>query len=140
MRAQVNGLEKKSYLVFHPSHLLVKAFVTPLVLTRPVPSIKSDRLFQACNFIKMKLQHRCFSVNIGKSSRKSTLKSISKRLPLHLIRLTIFLRFSGSQLLHCLLHALSRTLIRKQQQPPNITKNITFKQKRTFFLIMVTFE
>ena len=37
---------------------------------------KSVQIFQACNFIKKKLQHRYFLVNIGKSLRAPILKNI----------------------------------------------------------------
>ena len=37
-------------------------------------------LFYACNFIKKRLQHRCFSVNIAKFLRPPILKKICKRL------------------------------------------------------------
>ena len=48
LRTQVNGLEKNSYL----SHLLVKVFVTPLILTHPSISIKFDQ-----PLISLKLTH-----------------------------------------------------------------------------------
>ena len=35
---------------------------------------------KACNFIKKRLQHRCFSLNIAKSLRTPFLKNIRKRL------------------------------------------------------------
>ena len=38
---------------------------------------------QACNFIKKRLQHNCFAVNIGKFLRTSNLKSICERLLLY---------------------------------------------------------
>ena len=43
--------------------------------------------FQAlrpCNFIKKRLQHRCFPVNIAKFLRKLILKNICQRLPLEI--------------------------------------------------------
>ena len=36
--------------------------------------------FQGGNFIKMRLQHRCFPVNIAKFLRTPILKNISKQL------------------------------------------------------------
>ena len=35
---------------------------------------------RVCNFIKKRLQHRCFHMNIAKSLRAPILKSICKRL------------------------------------------------------------
>ena len=37
---------------------------------------------KACNFIKKRLQPRCFPVNIAKFLRAVILKNISERLPL----------------------------------------------------------
>ena len=39
---------------------------------------------QACNFIKKRLEHRCFSVNIVKCLRTPILKNTCKRLPLQI--------------------------------------------------------
>ena len=41
---------------------------------------------------------------------------------------------------YCLLYTLSGALFRKKGQPPNITKNITFKEKETLFLIIGIFK
>ena len=37
-------------------------------------------VFQPCNYIEKKLQHRCFPVNIAKSLKKSILKNVCERL------------------------------------------------------------
>ena len=37
-------------------------------------------VLQACNFVKKRLQHRCFPVDIAKFLRTPILKSISERL------------------------------------------------------------
>ena len=39
---------------------------------------------QACNFLKKRLQHRCFLVHIAKFLRTPLLKNICERLLLHL--------------------------------------------------------
>ena len=39
---------------------------------------------KACNFIKKRLQHNCFPVNIGKFLKTPILKNICERLLLHL--------------------------------------------------------
>ena len=45
--------------------------------------------FQACNFIKKRLQHWCFPVNIAKILRTAILKNICERLLLKLTTLTV---------------------------------------------------
>ena len=42
------------------------------------------RCYNFCNFIRKRLQHRCFPVNIAKFLRKPILKNICERLLLHL--------------------------------------------------------
>ena len=49
---------------------------------------------QACNFIKKRLQHRCFALNIVKFSRTPILKNICKRLLLDLKELINHVTFS----------------------------------------------
>ena len=46
---------------------------------------------KACNFIKKKLQHKCFPVKFAKFLRAATLKNMYEKLPLHL---NIFCQFS----------------------------------------------
>ena len=41
--------------------------------------------FQVCNFIKKRLQHRCFPVNIAKFLKTPNLKNIWERLLMHVI-------------------------------------------------------
>ena len=40
-------------------------------------------VLKTCNLIQKRLQHRCFSVNIAKSLKKTILKNICKRLLLY---------------------------------------------------------
>ena len=48
---------------------------------------------QACNFIKKRLQHRCFLVNIAKFLRTPILKNICEQLVLRVFPLWQFARF-----------------------------------------------
>ena len=49
-----------------------------------------------CSFIKKRLQHRCFPVNIAKSARTPNLKNICTRLLLHLFSLSFLYRINLS--------------------------------------------
>ena len=57
----------KKFAIFTGKHLFES-------LSNKVPGL------QACNFIKKRLQHRCFPVNIAKRLRTSILKNICERL------------------------------------------------------------
>ena len=51
-----------------------------------IMSVKGQRFpLTACNFIKKRLQHRCFPVNVAKFLRTSILKNICERLLLKFI-------------------------------------------------------
>ena len=59
------------------------------------PISRSSRLevfFQACNFIKKSLQHRCFPVNIAKFLWAPILKNVCERLLLYFIIIVIDLK------------------------------------------------
>ena len=60
----------KNFAVFTSKHLCWRLFLIKL---------------QTCNFIKKRLQHRYFPVNIAKFLRTSTLKNICERLLLILV-------------------------------------------------------
>ena len=49
-------------------------------------AIFTGKCFSACNFIKNRLQHRCFSVNIATFSRAPISKNICERLFLNWIK------------------------------------------------------
>ena len=51
--------------------------------TLVLESLHKTAALQACNFIKKRLQHRCFAVNIAKFLRTLILKKICERLLLH---------------------------------------------------------
>ena len=48
---------------------------------KPCCYVGEGECFQACNFIKKRLQHSCFPVNIAKFLRTPILKNICKQLP-----------------------------------------------------------
>ena len=53
-------------------------------------------LIKACNFIKKRLQHRCFSVNIAKSSTTHIVKNICKRLLQNVVYMINFFLFGDN--------------------------------------------
>ena len=58
----------KNLAIFIGKHLCRSAF------------INENASFQSCNFIKKRVQHRCFPVTIAKFLRTSVLKNICERL------------------------------------------------------------
>ena len=93
---------KKLFIIFTGRHLCWSLFIKVADLKTPThvfsceyrnihrktPVLKS--LFnkvaglKACNFIKKRLQRRCFPANIAKFLRTAILKNINKRMPLNL--------------------------------------------------------
>ena len=53
-------------------------------------------LIKACNFIKKRLQHRCFSVNIAKFSTTHIVKNICKRLLQNVVYMINFFLFGAN--------------------------------------------
>ena len=53
-------------------------------------------LIKACNFIKKRLQHRCFSVNIAKFSTTHIVKNICKQLLQNVVYMINFFLFGDN--------------------------------------------
>ena len=80
----------KSFAIFTEKQLCWSLFLKKLLAFRPAILLKRDtntdaflwtlRIFQACNFIKKRLQHNCFPVNIAKFLRTPFLQNTSGRL------------------------------------------------------------
>ena len=70
-------LQEAAIEVFHKKAVLKNYGIFTTVLESLFNKVKG---LQACNFIKKRLQHRCFSVNIAKFLRASILKNIATSL------------------------------------------------------------
>ena len=78
----------------------------------------------ACNFIKKRLQHRCFPVNIAKFLREPTLKNICERLLLYFT--TVFLLWDQDQILFLTLFFISLLFLSKPVTKRNKGSRLKF--------------
>ena len=66
---------------------------------------------QACNFIKKRLQHRCFSVKFTKSLRASFLQNTSVGCFCKYLMNSLFTAYENDESCHCVVYIGSPTLI-----------------------------
>ena len=66
---------------------------------------------QACNFIKKRLQHRCFSVKFAKSLRASFLQNTSGDCFWKYLMNSLFIAYESDEWSHCVVRIGSPTFI-----------------------------
>ena len=84
LQGQLSGyrfmLSRSSHQRCSVEKAVVKKFAIYTVKTRPVLESLFNKVLQVCNFIKKRLQHRCFPMNIAKVLRATIFKNIWERL------------------------------------------------------------
>ena len=113
-----NLLQKQPREVFYKESCTIKNFIT-------------------CNFIKKRLQHKCFPVNIARFLRKPNLKNICERLLLHYL----IQYFTGYPANIYLLKVINRNNRKRCEICFRLTiKTLPQRQSRHSGVVIVNFE